>query len=171
MERLVSSAFAAGDDLTLNAGSPRPRVQPDGTVRCSHCDRHLDPSAFGVQSQRGTTAMRLESWCTACKVAGKRRTAPAHNVVHLPRAKPPATDSGRQLRTLLDDLGRTLSRLDSLAARSAPDQFGDEIERRTLASQLSRLATTAIEMTGRLSGIVTTEESDHDRRARVRSIR
>lgn len=178
LKRLSTGDFRLGDELILNAGSLSRRVDEHGRVTCSSCKELLPGTAFRtyIDRTRPPICYRVVSHCLSCEAAnprnGRKADSPKQNVIQMPRDRPPSADAARQLRAVLDDIGRSLSRLESLGASHQLTQIGDEAERRTLASQLLRLANAANDLTGLLSGITSVGgHENHERSAEIRNIR
>lgn len=174
----MSGQFRPGDEQILNPRQGRQRFNASGQVECFLCRNWLSPDQFHRSGRNQQFGAPLKSYCLACDKTRKvrdeerKRLAVPSKVVQIPRDRPPSADAARQLRAVLDDIGRSLSRLESLAAGHQLTQIGDEAERRTLASQLLRLANAATDLTGRLSGITTGGgHENHERSAEIRNIR
>lgn len=178
IKRFGNGRFEPGDEKLLNAGALRRRVDEHGRVACFKCKQMLPATAYRVFFRKDANyALPTFTYCLTCEATVERKARPisaagTQNVIQMPRDRPPSADAARQLRAVLDDIGRSLSRLESLAASHQLTQIGDEAERRTLASQLLRLANAATDLTGRLSGITTGGgHENHERSAEIRNIR
>lgn len=179
VQRFVSGAFTPGDETLLNLGAgSRPRVSPEGLLRCAKCDEYLPVDHFRMRASDTRHTLPFQSWCRRCNTIdnserrsrsrGGVRPAP---IMVLPRNRPPGNDAGRQLRDVLEQLSKITPRLESLCSVGSLDAFGDEAERLVLAKHMHRIVATANDLLAALSGMNTDGEQTNDRTGAIRRIR